>query len=96
MEISNLLIHITDNSQNTKFQDKYYGGINIDLSKSIFVFSFNDINMINPILKDRLTIIKLDDFNKTEKLTICKHYLLRNILTKFNINDIIFIVRFIT
>ena len=36
--------------------------------------------MINPILKDRLNIIKLDDFSKKEKLTICKNYLVKNIL----------------
>lgn len=37
-EIVNLLIHITDDSQNSNFQDKYFSGINIDLSKCIFFF----------------------------------------------------------
>ena len=35
-EIINLLIHMTDQSQNKGFQDKYYAGIPIDLSKVIF------------------------------------------------------------
>ena len=46
-EIVNLLIHLTDSSQNTLFQDKYFSGIHFDISKSIFVFSFNDIQKVN-------------------------------------------------
>ena len=83
-EITNLLIHLTDDSQGSNFQDKYYTGIDIDLSRAIFVFSFNNINLINPILRDRLNIIKLDGFNNLEKFTISKNYLLKNILKEFN------------
>jgi ATP-dependent Lon protease len=61
-EITGLLTHLTDYSQNDCIQDKYYCGINLDFSKSLFFFSFNDIRKINPILKDRLTIIKLVSF----------------------------------
>ena len=49
VEIVNLLIHLTDSSQNTLFQDKYFSGIHFDISKSIFVFSFNDIEKVNKI-----------------------------------------------
>ncbi len=57
-EIVNLLIHLTDTSQNSQFTDKYLGnGINIDLSRAIFVFSFNDIEKINPIF----TLMNTDD-----------------------------------
>ena len=35
-EIINLLIHLTDPSQNSHFNDKYYGDIPFDLSKAIF------------------------------------------------------------
>ena len=48
-EIHNILCHLTDFSQNDEFHDKYYAGINFDLSKSLFVFSFNDEELINPI-----------------------------------------------
>mgnify|MGYP003683876105 CR=1 FL=1 len=41
-EIIHMLTHLTDPSQNTLFQDNYYPGINIDLSKVLFIFSFND------------------------------------------------------
>ena len=36
-EISNLLIHITDESQNMNFQDKYFNGVNLDLSAQLTV-----------------------------------------------------------
>ena len=36
-EIINMLIHLTDSSQNTEFQDKYFSGIDLDLSKVLFI-----------------------------------------------------------
>ena len=87
-EIVNLLIHITDDSQNCNFQDKYFSGINIDLSKCIFVFSFNDPNKINNILKDRIHLIKVDGFNNKEKIKIAKNFLIPKILDEFKLYDI--------
>ena len=48
-EIINLLIHLTDFSQNDHFIDKYYNNIPIDLSKALFIFSLNDLEKVNPI-----------------------------------------------
>ena len=87
-EIINLLIHITDDSQNSNFQDKYFTGINIDLSKCIFVFSFNDESKINNILKDRIQLINVNGFSKEDKLKICKKFLIPKILNDFNLNNI--------
>ena len=42
-ETIHLLTHLTDPSQNKLFQDNYYSGIHLDLSKCLFVFSFNDL-----------------------------------------------------
>ncbi|NDG65057.1 MAG: AAA family ATPase, partial [Planctomycetes bacterium] len=56
-DIENFLIHLTDPVQNYDFNDKYFNGIPIDLSKSLLIFSFNNIENISPILKDRLHII---------------------------------------
>ena len=87
-EIINLLIHITDESQNCNFQDKYFSGINIDLSKCIFVFSFNDPTKINNILKDRIQLIQVDGFDKKDKYKICKNFLIPKIYDEFNIKNI--------
>ena len=87
LEIINLLIHLTDPSQNGEFHDKYYGNIPFDLSKALFVFSFNDINKVNPILQDRMNLIKVDGFNEDEKFIITRDFLLPNILREYLIND---------
>ncbi len=74
-EIMNMLIHITDGSQNDRFQDKYFTGINLDLSRCLFIFSHNDHNRVNPILKDRMYNIEVHGFNSKEKLIIAEKYL---------------------
>ena len=45
-EIISILTHIIDSTQNTTFQDKYFSGIDIDLSKALFIFSYNDVELI--------------------------------------------------
>ena len=82
-EVANLLIHLTDPSQNNMFQDKYLGNINIDLSKSIFVFSFNDITRVNPILLDRMELIYVKGFTLQEKMRITRDYLLPELLNLY-------------
>ena len=91
-EIINLLIHLTDPSQNTLFEDKYFSSIPIDLSKAIFVFSFNDINLVNKILLDRMEVIYVNGFTLEEKIIISKKFLLPDLYNNYNIksNDIIF------
>jgi len=85
-EIINLLIHLTDTSQNTLFQDKYFSGIPIDLSNSIFIFSFNEISNINNILLDRMELLKVDNFKLEEKIIIARDYVLPELLKNYNIN----------
>ena len=75
-EIMNLLIHITDGSQNDKFQDKYFTGLDLDLSRCLFIFSHNNHERVNPILRDRMYNIKVEGFNLKEKLVIAEQYLL--------------------
>ncbi len=83
-EIINMLIHMTDPSQNTKFQDNYFPGIDIDLSKVLFIFSFNDESKINRILKDRMYVIRTKGYKINDKLQIAHNYLLPDILHIFN------------
>jgi ATP-dependent Lon protease len=90
-EITGLLTHLTDYSQNSVFQDKYFIGIDIDFSKTMFFFSFNDIELINPILKDRLTIVKFKGYNVDEKIHIVQDFIIPDLLKNigFKTNDII-------
>lgn len=79
-EIMNLLIHLTDGSQNDRFQDKYFTGINLDLSRCLFIFSHNNHELVNPILRDRMYNISLNGFNTKQKLHIAEHYLVQSAL----------------
>ena len=87
LDIQNMLIHLTDPVQNHDFQDKYFEGIPIDLSKVIFIFSFNDINMVSPILKDRLHIINVPSPSKKEKITIGSKYLTKELYPNIGIKE---------
>jgi len=90
-EIINILIHLTDASQNTDFHDKYFADLPLDLSRCLVVFSYNNGDLINPILKDRMVTIKTNGYNNTDKRAIVKSYMLKEILDKysFKTNDII-------
>ena len=79
-EIINLLIHLTDYTQNSHFLDDYMDGITIDLSRATFIFSFNDKLKISPILLDRMEIIKFKPYSQEQKQYIARYYLLPNIV----------------
>jgi hypothetical protein len=84
-EINNLLIHLTDSSQNDRFQDKYFAGIDLDLSRCLFIFSHNNHEKVNPILRDRMYNIQVDGFGVKEKLVIAEQYLVNAALREVNL-----------
>jgi ATP-dependent Lon protease len=90
-EITGILTHLTDTSQNTQFHDKYFAEINFDISKCLFIFSYNDESKVNPILKDRMYRIKTKGYVSKEKTVIANNYLLPKIKeqVRFNEGDII-------
>jgi ATP-dependent Lon protease len=90
-EITGILTHLTDTSQNAQFHDKYFAEINFDLSKCLFIFSYNDETKVNPILKDRMYRIQTKGYNLKQKTIISNSYLLPRIReqVKFTSEDII-------
>ena len=78
-EIAGILTHLTDTTQNNQFHDKYFAEINFDLSKCLFIFSYNDESKVNPILKDRMYRIQTKGYNQKQKTVIGKNYLLPKI-----------------
>lgn len=78
-EIAGILTHLTDTSQNSQFHDKYFAEIDFDLSKCLFIFSYNDESKVNPILKDRMYRIQTKGYDIKQKTTICNNYLLPRI-----------------
>jgi ATP-dependent Lon protease len=91
-EIISILTHLTDATQNDNFEDKYFAGIPLDLSKALIVFSFNDISLIDPILKDRITVIETKAYTLNDKIHILQEYMIPEVLKDvgFSKNEIIF------
>ena len=87
-ELINVLIHLTDPSQNTHFQDKYFSEIPIDLSKCLIVFTYNNNNYIDPILKDRMITIHTKDYSTKDKLHITQKHLLPDLMNTFSLHDV--------
>ena len=81
-EIISILTHLVDPTQNDTFQDKYFSGIDLDLSKALFIFSYNDVELMDRILLDRIHRIKFKHLSLEEKLTICNNYMLPEIYEK--------------
>ena len=88
-EIIGILTHLIDPTQNEGFQDKYFNGIDIDMSKALFIFSYNDVSAIDRILLDRIHRIKFDHLTLFDKLEITKKYILPELYEKIGLNDII-------
>lgn len=86
-EIVGILTHLTDTTQNSQFHDKYFSEIDFDLSKCLFIFSYNDENLVNPILKDRMYRIQTKGYDSKEKTVIAKNYLLPKIQEQVNFKD---------
>ncbi len=91
-EIISILTHLTDATQNDDFEDKFFSGVKLDLSRALIVFSFNDVNLIDPILKDRITVIETKPLSITEKIEIVNNYMLPEVCKDvgFSSNEIIF------
>ena len=90
-EIISILTHLTDPTQNNEFEDKFFAGIKLDLSKALIIFSFNDLSLIDYILKDRITIIETPALKLKDKIIIIKNYILPEVCIEigFNSNEII-------
>ena len=86
-EIIGILTHLIDTTQNDCFQDKYYSGINMDLSKALFIFSYNDPDNIDRILLDRIHRVRFDNLTLDDKMVIVKDYILNEINEKMGFSD---------
>jgi ATP-dependent Lon protease len=86
-EINGVLTHLTDSTQNKAFQDKYFAGIDLDLSRAVFVFSYNDRSKVNRILADRMYTIRTEGYTNVQKGIITKNYLSPSLRRNMRFND---------
>ena len=88
-EIVGILTHLLDPAQNDCFQDKYFTGVDIDLSKALFILSYNDVDAIDKILLDRIHRVKFSNLSIEDKLTISKDHILPEVYKKMGLEGII-------
>ena len=86
-EIIGILTHLTDTTQNSEYHDKYFSDISFDLSRCLFIFSYNDESKINPILRDRMYRIQTKGYDTKEKLIIARKHLLPKIREQVNFKE---------
>src|SRR6201982_1005399 len=72
---SSALLEVLDPEQNNNFYDNYLE-LEYDLSKVLFIATANNINNIQPALRDRLEIIDLSGYAVEEKIEIARQHLL--------------------
>lgn len=87
-EIIGTLIHLTDRTTNSQYSsDRYFSGLEFDLSKILFIFTYNDPNKIDPILADRIYKIHVEDYTSVQKLEITKRHLITSVLDEYNFSS---------
>jgi ATP-dependent Lon protease len=86
---SSALLEVLDPEQNYTFYDNYLE-LEYDLSKVLFIATANDMNNIQPALRDRLEIINLSGYAVEEKVEIAKRHLVPKQKDAHGLKDISF------
>ena len=83
-ELRQLMVNLIDPEQNDSFKDNYFAEFKLDISKCLFIFSYNDPSLISPILLNRIEQIETKGYSDSQKLTIGQKFLLPRILPEYN------------
>jgi hypothetical protein len=84
-ELVGILTHLVDPTQNDAFQDKYFNGVDLDLSRALFVFSYNDVDAIDRVLLDRIHRVKFEHLTMQDKLAVARKFLFPEIYGKMGL-----------
>ena len=86
-EIIGILTHLIDGTQNDEFQDRYFSGVPFDLSKALFIFSYNDPEQIDRILLDRIHRIRFDNLSWSDKIVIVNKFIMPELNEKMGFEN---------
>lgn len=91
-QVTNLLVHLTDPTQNDKHTDAYFMGLDLDVSRSIVMFSYNDVENVNPVLRDRIVEVATEGYSSVEKVVIAQKHLVPQVRRDFGmaVSDLVF------
>lgn len=87
MDVINCLVHLTDPSQNMEWEDNYFSGIPIDLSRATIIFSMNDPKLIPEPLLDRISVVDMKGFNLREKMIIGRKFCIPRLCKDVGFNE---------
>jgi ATP-dependent Lon protease len=88
IEINGVLTHLLDKEQNHEFYDHYLGSkIPLDLSKILFIASFNNEYNMDPVVLNRMKVIKIKESSLKEKIQIVKNFTLPEIIKNLKLQE---------
>ncbi|GAA4245096.1 MULTISPECIES: endopeptidase La [Winogradskyella] len=83
---SSAMLEVLDPEQNNEFYDNFLE-MGYDLSKVMFIATANNMNTIQPALRDRMEIINVTGYTIEEKVEIAKRHLLPKQLKEHGLDD---------
>jgi len=89
-ELIGIFTHLLDKTQNKHFNDKYFAGIDIDMSKVLFILSYNDPEALDKIMLDRVHRVQFESLTVDDKIVIAKEHILPELYKDIGMSDMVY------